>query len=62
MYNTPQSFMTKLQTVRVSCRNNKIVCGKLKMYDKHFNVIIAMDDNTEMFLRGDGIIAISKAS
>lgn len=62
MYGTPQAFMSRVQTVRIACRNNRVVCGRLKMYDKHFNVVVAMDDDREMFIRGDGIIAISRVN
>lgn len=62
MSNSPQAFMSSLKRVRVLCRNNKVVHGDLKMYDKHLNIIIFTDEKREIFIRGDGIITISKAS
>lgn len=60
MYGSPQAFMSALGDVRISCRNNRVVSGRLKMYDKHFNAVVVTGDNREVFIRGDGIIAISK--
>ena len=60
MYNSPQAFMSTVKRVRIACRNNEVIRGRLSMYDKHFNVVILTEDNREMFVRGDGIISISR--
>lgn len=52
--------MSTVKAVRVSCRNNKTVYGTLRMYDKHFNVVVEVEDKRELFIRGDSIISISK--
>lgn len=62
IHNSPQAFMSTLKSVRVLCRSNRIISGRLKMYDKHFNIIVVTAENKEIFIRGDGIITISRAN
>ena len=58
IYNSPKAFMCSLKNVNVYLRNNELIYGRLKHYDKHFNLVIKIDKNREVFIRGDSVITI----
>ncbi|KAI5153044.1 hypothetical protein ENBRE01_3140 [Enteropsectra breve] len=54
----PQQHLKEYKKIKVLCRNNKEYEGRLKKYDRHYNLIIIKDNNKELLIRGDGIITI----
>lgn len=57
-YKSAAAFMSRAKQVEIDCRNGNRMKGRIKLYDKHFNVVIVNKEGEEIFIRGDGIIKI----
>jgi len=59
-YYSPRIFLKKSKQIEVLCRDFQRTLGELKLWDKHFNLILVTKEGEEVMIRGDFIIGISR--
>lgn len=62
LHSSPSAFLSKLKKALIYCRDGSEIVARIKLYDKHFNLVIVDDKGKERFIRGDSIISIANKS